>query len=119
MNIFRDWFKRHFTDPQIIILVALLVLSTVVILTMGKTLAPVLASVLIAYLLDGLVAALERLRVPRLPAVVFIFLIFMAFLVFILFGLLPMLSVQVGQFVRDLPSMFTRGKELLMHLPSD
>jgi putative permease len=118
MHIFKDWFKRHFTDPEIIILTALLVLSTVVMVTMGQTLAPILASVFIAYLLDGLVAPIERLRVPRFPAVLLIFLLFMAFLFFVLFGLLPMLSFQMGQFVRDLPNMFTRGKDLLMHLPS-
>ena len=118
MHIFQDWFKRHFTDPEIIILFALLVLSTVVMVTMGQTLAPILASVFIAYLLDGLVAAMLRLRIPRLPAVLFIFLLFMAFLFFLLFGLLPMLSFQMGQFVRDLPNMFTRGKDLLMRLPS-
>ncbi len=118
MNIFQDWFKRHFTDPEIIILTILLVLSTVVMVTMGQTLAPILASIFIAYLLDGLVLSLERLRAPRFPAVLFIFLLFLAFLFFLLFGLFPMLSFQMGQFVKDLPNMLTRGKDLLMHLPS-
>ncbi len=118
MHILQDWFKRHFTDPEIVILIILLVLCTVVMVTMGQTLAPILASVFIAYLLDGMVAPLERLHVPRFPAVLFIFLLFMAFSIFLLFGLLPMLSVQLGQFVRDLPNMFLRGKELIMLLPS-
>lgn len=117
MNIFRDWFKRYFTDPQIVSMVLLLVLSAVIILTMGKTLAPILASVLIAYLLDGLVVSLERVHTPRLVAVILIFLIFMAVLLIMLFGLLPALSVQVGQFVRDLPAMFAKGKALVDHLP--
>jgi putative permease len=96
----------------------LLVLCSLVILTMGKILAPILASVLIAYLLDGLVVSLERARTPRLLAVIIIFVIFMVVLFLLLFGLLPALSTQMGQFVRDLPSMFAQGKTLLMHLPS-
>jgi putative permease len=118
MNIFRDWFKRYFTDPQIMSMILLLVLCSLVILTMGKILAPILASVLIAYLLDGLVVSMERAHIPRFLAVILIFLIFMVVLLLLLFGLLPALSAQVGQFVRDLPSMFAQGKTLLMHLPS-
>ncbi len=118
MNILRDWFKRYLADPQIVSMVVLLVLCAVVILTVGKILAPILASVLIAYLLDGVVVSMERTHVPRLPAVILVFLIFMAVLVILLFGLLPALSSQVGQFMRDLPVMFAQGKELLMHLPS-
>jgi len=118
MHIINDWFKRHFSDPQLIILVAILLVATVVIVTMGQTLAPVLAGLFIAYLLDGMVSVLERLHLPRLVSVIVIFVLFMALMIFILFGLLPMLSVQIGQFVKDLPSMFKRGNELLMRLPS-
>lgn len=118
MNIFRDWFKRYLADSQVVSMVLLLALSVLVVATMGKTLAPILASVLIAYLLDGLVVSIERIRIPRLVAVILIFTIFMTVLLLLLFGLLPALSVQVGQFVKDLPAMFAEGKALLMHLPS-
>lgn len=117
MNIFRDWFRRHFADPQIVILVALLVIGTFIILTMGHILTPVLASVVIAYLLDGFVGFLERYHLPRLIGVLLVFLIFMAFLLFLLFGLLPMLSRQIGQVLGDLPSMISRGREELLRLP--
>lgn len=116
MNIFRDWFKRYLTDPQVASMIVLLVLSILVIVTMGKTLAPVLASVLIAYLLDGLVVNIERVHVPRLVAVILIFTVFMTVLFLLLFRLLPALSGEVSQFVRDLPAMFAEGKALLMHL---
>ncbi len=118
MNLFRDWFRRHFTDPQIISLIGLLLLCALVILTMGKILAPVLASLLIAYLLDGLVLALKRLKCPRLAGVILVFVVFMAVLLLLLFGLLPALSVQMGQFMRDLPAMFSEGRAFVMLLPS-
>lgn len=117
MNVIQEWYRRYFTDPQIIIMIVLLVLGVAMIWSLGDTLAPVFASIVIAYLLDGPVSSIERLKVPRMMAVFLIFLLFMAFLFFLIFGLFPMLSVQVGQFVRDLPSMFTRGKDLLMLLP--
>ena len=117
MQIIREWFHRHFSDPQVLILFFVLLGGTVAILTLGRIMAPVLASLVIAYLLEGLVGFLERRRIPRLVAVLIVFLTFMTFLIFLLFGLMPKLSYQVGQMVGELPSMFGRGQRQLMHLP--
>ncbi len=117
MNIIREWFRRHFSDPQVLILFFILFAGALIILTLGRIMAPVLASVVIAYLLEGLVAFFERRRIPRLAAVLIVFLTFMTFLFFMLFWLLPKLSYQIGQVVSELPSMFGRGQQQLMHLP--
>ncbi len=117
MQIIREWFQRHFSDPQVLILFFVLLGGTVVILTLGQIMAPVLASLVIAYLLEGLVGFLERRCIPRLVAVLIVFLTFMTFLFFLLFGLLPKLSYQIGQVFGELPSMFGRGQQQLMHLP--
>lgn len=98
-------------------LMVLLVAGTVAVLTMGGILAPVLASVVIAYLLEGLVGVGVRFHLPRLAAVLIVFLTFMTFLIFLLFGLLPALSLQVGQVVTELPSMISWGQQQLMQLP--
>jgi Predicted permease len=84
---------------------------------MGDMLAPVLASIVIAYLLEGLVAPLERLGLPRMVAVVIVFVLFLISLGLILFGLMPLLSRQVSQLVQQLPSMITKGQQVLMMLP--
>jgi putative permease len=68
MNLIRTWFQRRFSDPQVVVLVLLLIVCSIVILILGKMLAPVLASVVIAYLLQGPVGALERRKIPRLAA---------------------------------------------------
>jgi putative permease len=47
-----SWYRRYFTDPQAALLVVLLVISAIVLLTMGKMLAPLLAALIIAYLLE-------------------------------------------------------------------
>ncbi len=117
MQIFRDWFKRHFNDPQILILIAFLVIGTLAMITVGGNLAPVLAGVVIAYLLEGLVGLLTRLRLPRLAAVLIVFCTFMTAMLYLLFGLLPKISSQMGQVVGELPAMVARGQNELMHLP--
>ncbi|WP_420812622.1 AI-2E family transporter [Nitrosococcus wardiae] len=44
---------------------------------MGRLLAPVLASLVIAYLLEGIVGYLERRRCPRWLAVILVFTVFL------------------------------------------
>lgn len=118
MQVIKDWFKRNLSDPQVVILTAFLVVGTLVIMYMGRILAPVLASVVIAYLLEGIVRALERRKVSRLPAVLAVFSVFMAFLLVLLFGLLPMLSRQVVNLaVSELPDMISIARKQLEQLP--
>lgn len=117
MHIIRQWYKRYFSDPQVVILILFLLGGTVTILTMGKTLAPVLASLVIAYLLEGLVGLLEKSHVPRLAAVLIVFLTFLTFLLILLVWLLPLLSGQLAQLVGQLPSMIARWQKQMMLLP--
>ena len=50
-----QWFKRYFSDPEVVFLTIFLLILFAVVLTMGICFAPVLASLVIAYLLEGLV----------------------------------------------------------------
>ena len=117
MQLFVQWFKRTFSDPQLVVLLTLLVGGFVVVITMGDMLLPVLAALVIAYLLEGLVAPLQRLGMPRMVAVGIVFILFLIALGLILFGLLPLLSRQVSQLVQQLPSMVAKGQQVLMMLP--
>jgi putative permease len=117
MEVVRQWFQRYFSDPQAVLLAVLLVLGFGIVLTMGTMLAPVLASIVIAYLLEGIVHALERRGAPRSRVVLLVFLIFMAFILFLLFGVVPLLWGQSVELVRELPNYFARGQEALSRLP--
>lgn len=117
MHLISEWFRRQFSDPQVVILVVLLIIGVTTILILGNMLAPVLASAVIAYLLEGLVGMMERWKIPRIIAVLLVFLIFMAFLFFVLFGLLPLLWQQIGQLFQQLPSMISWTQRELLRLP--
>jgi putative permease len=117
MRLITDWFKRTFSDPQIVFLTLILASGFAVILTMGDMLAPVLASVVIAYLLEGLVVILENRGLPRWLSASLVFCAFVLFLSLVLFGLLPRLSRQVTDLIQQLPSMILAGQEALMRLP--
>jgi putative permease len=113
----KAWFKRHFSDPQVVLLALLLLIGMAVIAGLGRMLWPVFASIVIAYLLEAGVQLLQRFGLARLPSVILVFLVFLAGLIFALFGLVPMLSRQLAQLVSALPGYFAQGQELLAELP--
>ncbi len=117
MHLLKEWYQKYFTDPQAIILSLLLVVGTAVIIIFGDILTPVLASLVIAYMLEGLVRFLQRLRFPRMVAVLAVFLSFVAFLAVVFFVLLPSLSIQVAEAVTELPAMIAKVQNQLMRLP--
>lgn len=116
-ELFRNWYNRYFSDPQVFILGILLILGLVTILLLGKMLVPVFAGIAIAFLLDGLVSLFVRCRIPRRISVVVVFVIFFVCLVVSLVGLLPLLSEQIGQLFQQLPSMIAGVQNALMLLP--
>jgi putative permease len=117
MNIVRAWYNRYISDPQVVILALLLIAGFVIMMTLGEMLAPVMAGVIIAFLLDGVVEKCRHFGAPRLPAVVLVFLLFMSFLVFALLWMMPRLSSQLTQLVHQLPNWIAQGQDALQQLP--
>ncbi len=116
-EVIGQWFRRHFSDPQAVLLAVLLVVGFTIVLTMGETLAPLLAAVVLAYLLEGLVQILERRGLGRIWVVALVFLIFMAFVIFVIFGVVPLLWSQLKQLFSDLPTYVAEGQKMLLTLP--
>ena len=117
MRYLTQWFKRYFSDPEVVFLTIFLLIFFAIVLTMGDMLAPVLASLVIAYLLEGLVGMIERNRIPRLAAVLVVYLVFLLFVTMLLFVVMPQLSRQLTQLFQQIPAMITEGQKLLMQLP--
>lgn len=117
IQVIKGWFHRYFSDPQAVLLVILLVASTTVLMTMGDVLAPVLASIVIAYLLDGIVTSLQNRQIPHSVAVLLVFSVFMLLLTFVLIILFPLLSRQLAQLFQELPEIIAKGQQLIAQLP--
>ncbi|MFP4040025.1 MAG: AI-2E family transporter [Desulfosudaceae bacterium] len=114
---FKSWYRQYFSDPQIILLFTLLIIGFLLILTMGDMLAPVFAAIVIAYLLEGFIFILERLRISRKIALLVVYLLFMVGLLAILLLLLPMLSKQIAELLQELPALIANGQQELMRMP--
>ncbi|MDA3896304.1 MAG: AI-2E family transporter [Desulfobacteraceae bacterium] len=117
INMFRDWFNQRFSDPQIIILWFFLISGFLFIFFLGEMLTPVFAGLIIAYLLEGIVGSLQKLRVPRNISVFLSFILFIICSLLLLVGLLPLISQQIGQLISDLPAMISNAQKQLMQLP--
>ncbi|MDH5784510.1 MAG: AI-2E family transporter [Chromatiales bacterium] len=117
MNLIKEWFQRYFSDPQAVVLALLLLIGFSVVVFMGEMLAPVLASLVIAFLLDGIIDAIQRYGAPRTRIVILVFLIFMTFIFFLLFGVIPLMWGQVLELIRELPNYVSRGQAALLQLP--
>ena len=117
MQFLTQWFKRHLSDSGVVFLALLLVIGFAVVITMGDMLMPVLASAVIAYLLDGLVERMKSRGVPHIIAVSVVFCAFFLFLTIVIFGLVPTLTRQGTQLLQQLPIMIAKGQQVLMQLP--
>jgi len=117
IKVINKWFHRYFSDPQAVLLAILLVTSFTILMTMNEILAPLLVSVVIAYLLDGLIQGLQRRHIPRSLAVFVVYSTFVALLMFIIIVLLPLISYQLTQLVEQLPRMVVKGQKLLEDIP--
>ena len=69
MELITNWFRRHFSNPQVVFLALFLSILFLIIVVMGKMLAPILIAIVIAYLLDGLVGGLHRVGMRRWLAI--------------------------------------------------
>ncbi len=116
-NVVTDRFRLWLANPQIVILVLTLVLGFGAVVWIGNMVAPIIASVVIAYLLDGLATPLARTRVPRQAAVFLVFIAFLALLAFLVLALGPLMSQQATELAGQLPAMAGELREALLRLP--
>ncbi len=112
-----DLFKRVLPNSQAVALAIILIVSFVLIYSLSDLLMPVFVSIVLAYLLEGLISKAESMRMPRLPAVYLVFSVFMACLVFLLFYLLPLVSQQAVELVQQIPEILNRAQTGIMSLP--
>lgn len=118
-KVFSGLYDRYFSEEEAIIFTILLVLVAIVMMTMGSVIAPLLWSLIITYLLQGLVNTLRRLHVPRTLAIAIVYFLFLGMAAIVLFIFLPFTWNRLGVFVAELPTMMDQLRSLLLELPEN
>lgn len=112
----RDCFRRALPNSQAIALALILIVGFVLIVNLSEVLMPVFASVVLAYLLQGIVKKVES-KIPRLAAVYVVFSGFITCLGLVIFVLMPMASAQAVQLIQRIPEMVKSAQVEIMKLP--
>jgi putative permease len=113
------WMRRQLANPQVVALTLIVVLLGVMIWLFGKILAPLLGSLVIAYLLDNIATRLRHRGVPHMLAVLLVFTLFIAVLWACFFWLVPLLTRQMAQLFQQVPFMVAEVQKALLKLPQD
>lgn len=115
-RVIQEWYQRVFADPEASVLLLFIIIVTGILLLVGKMLAPVFVSIVIAYLLDGLVQRLEKIRCPHRLAVLIVFLLFLTAGLLIITWIIPVLWQELGSFFSEFPGMLKQGQTFLSDL---
>lgn len=116
MNMLKDWYRRTFSDPQMVLLVLVAIVSVLAITVFGTMLAPAIAAVVIAFLLDGPIDWLTRKGARRGVAFISVYLGFIMLSVIAMLTVVPLLARQVTQFINDAPAMAAAVQEAMLSL---
>lgn len=112
-----SWINRYFADEEAVLLLIMIALTLLVIITMGEVLAPFLAAVVLAFLLQGVVNLLKRWRVPHLLAVALVFSAFVSLFLVVVIFLFPIVIEQLSRLLLEVPGMVKHWQEVVMLLP--
>jgi len=119
IKVLRTLYKKYFFEEEAIILTGLLMALFAVLMTMGGVLAPLLWSLILSYLLQGLVNALDRLQLPHKLAVYLIYFLFVGALLLVILVLLPFVWNSATSLINNVPQMVERLRALLQTLPQE
>lgn len=107
MNVVTSWLKANLSNRQVVLLVVFLLTAFIAIYFFGDMIAPVLAAIILAFLLDGPAGWLRGKGISHLLSVVLVFISFLLLALVVFFTILPPITRQVVQFVGQLPSMLS------------
>lgn len=117
LEIFHKWYERYLFEEESVLLLVLLLLSLILLATIGDILAPLLAAIVLAYLVQGVVNLLCRLGLPPWLGFSIAFLGFMGAFFAVLLGLMPLVWRQSIGLIAEVPRMVEQGQDLLTVLP--
>lgn len=118
-KLLSDFVDRYFHDEESLILLILLTVGLFVLLFFGSILAPLIAAVVIAYLMQGLVALLLRYGLSSRLAFITVYTLFMSIFLLLLLYLVPRVINQLRRFIDELPNILTQWQNAVMLLPEN
>lgn len=117
IDLIQQWFKRYFSDPQIVFLILFLAAILTVIISFNDILAPVFFAVVLAYLLEGIIIKLSHYYKRRMPLVLLVYFSFLSLFFMLSLVVIPLFWEQMSELIKDMPQFIEKGRQLLLTLP--
>lgn len=117
LEIFNTWYKRYLFEEESVLLLVLLTIAVLLLMTIGDILTPVLAAIVLAYLMQGLATQLERHGVHQAIGVAVAYVVFVGVFFGVSLGLLPLVWRQLMSLAGEMPRMLDQGRAFLSVLP--
>ena len=112
-----SWINRYFADEEAVLLVIMIGAGLLMVITMGQVLAPFLAALVLAFLLQGVVNLLKRWHLPHLLAVALVFSAFVSLFFVVVIFLFPIVIEQLSRLLQEVPGMIKHWQEVVLLLP--
>ncbi len=116
-NVLKKWIDQIFFEEESIILLLIIIVALILLMTMGTVLAPAITSLILAFMMQGLIAQLTARDMPQWAAVTIAFLIFVGTFFAILLVVLPLAWQQLINLFNELPGMIVEIQQQLQILP--
>lgn len=117
LELLMQWYRRRFSDPQAIALVAILAAAFCILFFFSGLLAPLLVALVLAFLLEWPTVRLQRLGCSRTWAVTLVLIVFATLLLMLMLVVAPVAWQQGINLTHELPTMLTRLYHFATRLP--
>jgi putative permease len=112
LRVLRVWQRRYFGEEAVVLILLLLgVFCSIALL--GSVLLPIIASLILAYLMHGWVLRLQKLKIPSSVSAALFSLLLLWAMLFALFVVLPLIWEQLGRLYQELPSKLPQLREFM------
>jgi len=107
LKVIRSWVDRYFSDEEAVVLFLVLLFGMTFILLWGDIMAPVIASVIVAFVLQGVVGFLSKKGLGAKASIYVAFIFFIGLVVTFFLVLMPLVWQQLSALVNDVPEIFS------------
>ncbi|WP_336292496.1 AI-2E family transporter [Cronobacter dublinensis] len=117
LEMFAQWYRRRFSDPEAIALLGILVAGFCILFFLHGLLAPLLVAIVLAYLLEWPTSRLQRIGCSRGLAATLVLVLFIGIVLVMAFVVVPVAWQQGINLIRDIPGMLNKLSDFAATLP--
>ncbi|MAH73956.1 MAG: AI-2E family transporter [Cellvibrionales bacterium TMED49] len=112
-----DWFDKYFGSSEALLLSIILLASLLIFMTFGGVLGPLLVSIVITFLLQGMVNKVCSFGISRSVAMSLSYIVFIVGMISLLVGFIPLVGRQMRVLVGETPSILANIQDIIASVP--